>query len=62
VVICVKGAGMIRVNRNKRQMDYMDIIYISPDTPHQFINPFRKPFGFFCIVNARRDRPELMER
>jgi len=59
-VICVKGEGIVRTGKTKRKMGFMDTIYISPDTIHQLSNPFKIPFGFFCIVNARRDKPEVL--
>ena len=37
--------------------------YVSPDDPHQFRNPedATEPFGFLCIVNAERDRPQAVD-
>lgn len=61
VVICVKGRGMVRTGRNKRTMEFMDTLYTAPDTVHQLSNPFDEPFGFLCIVNARRDRPKVVQ-
>lgn len=60
VVICVRGEGMVRTGKTKRKMGFMDTIYISPDTSHQLLNPFEAPFGFLCIVNAKRDRPKVL--
>lgn len=60
VVICVKGSGIVRTGRTKRKMSFMDTLYISPNTPHQLSNPYKKPFGFLCMVNARRDKPKLL--
>lgn len=60
VVICVKGEGIVRTGKVKRKMGFMDTLYISPETIHQLSNPFKIPFGFFCIVNARRDKPEVI--
>ncbi|MDA8433795.1 MAG: cupin domain-containing protein [Nitrospiraceae bacterium] len=60
VVICVKGKGVVRMGKSKKQMEFMDTVYISPDTVHQLVNPFEGPFGFLCIVNAKRDRPEVL--
>jgi quercetin dioxygenase-like cupin family protein len=60
VVICVKGRGVVRVGKAKKHMDFMDTIYIAPDTVHQLLNPFKEPFGFLCIVNARRDKPKVL--
>lgn len=61
-VICIRGRGKVRAGRRTRSMTYLDIIYIAPDTPHQLLNPFDEPFGFLCIVNARRDRPKLIAK
>jgi quercetin dioxygenase-like cupin family protein len=62
VVICLRGNGIVLTGRKKRLMEYLDTVYISPGTPHQLSNPHGRPFGFLCIVNARRDRPKPMER
>lgn len=60
VVICVKGEGIVRTGKTRRKMRYMDTLYISPDTIHQLRNPYNVPFGFLCIVNARRDKPKVL--
>lgn len=60
VVICVRGKGVVLTGRTRRTMEFMDTAYISPDTIHQLSNPFEEPFGFLCIVNARRDRPRVL--
>lgn len=60
VVICVKGEGIVRTGKSRRKMGFMDVLYISPDTVHQLTNPFKVPFGFLCIVNARRDKPKVL--
>ncbi len=61
VVICVKGEGIVRTGRTRRKMRYMDTLYISPDTIHQLRNPYNAPFGFLCIVNAKRDKPRALD-
>jgi hypothetical protein len=43
-------------------MDFLDTLYIAPEAPHQLSNPFREPFGFFCIVNAKRDKPKMIKK
>ena len=60
VVICVKGEGLVRIGRTKRKMGFMDTVYVAPHATHQLINSFKEPFGFLCIVNSKRDRPELL--
>ena len=38
-----------------------DVVYVSPSDPHQFRCPAdaTEPFGFLCMVNATRDKPQL---
>lgn len=60
MVICVRGKGKVRTMRKINVLGFLDTLYIAPDTPHQLSNPFDEPFGFFCIVNAKRDRPRIL--
>lgn len=60
VVVCVKGRGIVLTGRTKHTMEFMDTVYISPNTVHQLSNPYNEPFGFLCIVNSRRDRPKVL--
>ncbi len=60
VVICVRGKGQVLTGRKKNTLNFLDTLYIAPDTVHRLNNPFDEPFGFFCIVNARRDRPKVL--
>ncbi len=57
-VICARGRGLAVVGNEVRPMNLMDAVYVSPMTPHQFVNDSDEPFGFFCIVDADRDRPQ----
>lgn len=67
VVVGIRGKGICIV-RNPRsseaektyEIGFLDTLYIQPDAPHQLRNPFNEPFGFFCIVNAKRDRPKTL--
>jgi len=61
VVICVRGAGMMLSGRTRKKLKFMDTAYIAPETMHRLSNPFQEPFGFLCIVNARRDRPRILD-
>ncbi len=60
VVICVRGKGKVLTGRKMNNLCFLDTLYIAPETPHQLSNPFKEPFGFFCIVNAKRDKPKLL--
>ncbi len=58
VVICVRGKGRIVIGDKIHTIKHLDTVYVAPDTVHQLSNPYDEPFGFFCIVNAKRDRPK----
>ncbi len=60
IVIGIKGSGRVLLGKKKSKINYLDVVYVSPGTPHQFLNPFDEPFGFICIVSSKRDRPVLL--
>lgn len=62
VVIGVLGRGICRIRRTGYNIGPMDVVYIPPGAAHQLSNPASEPFGFFCIVDAERDRPALIEQ
>jgi len=57
VVIGVRGRGRIRVGDSDYSVAAFDTVYVAPDKPHQLSAIGRAKFGFFCVVNAKRDRP-----
>lgn len=61
VVIGARGNGRVRVGERNFRLRPMDTIYIAPDQPHQLQAVGNEPFGFFCIVDARRDRPRPVQ-
>ena len=61
VVVCIRGEGICRVRRKDYALGFMDVIYIPPGAIHQLKNTGKEPFGFFCIVDAERDRPVLLK-
>ncbi len=60
VVIGIRGKGICVINKKKYIVNYLDTLYIAPSAPHQLRNPYKEPFGFFCIVNAKRDKPKIL--
>jgi ribulose-bisphosphate carboxylase large chain len=62
VIIGIRGKGMCVIGKKQYSIHFLDTLYIKPDEPHQLKNPYHEPFGFFCIVNAKRDRPKLLKR
>jgi ribulose-bisphosphate carboxylase large chain len=57
VVVGVRGRGLVRVGDEEHTLGPLDAIYIGPEQAHQLRAAGRSRFGFFCIVNARRDKP-----
>jgi quercetin dioxygenase-like cupin family protein len=57
VVICVRGSGKVRIGNTQYRVGRLDTIYIGPAQPHQLAAQERGTFGFFCIVDAKRDKP-----
>ena len=62
VVIGLRGKGRVFCGKKSYALNFLDTIYIAPNTPHQLRNPFEEPFGFLCIVNARRDKPKILKK
>jgi ribulose-bisphosphate carboxylase large chain len=69
VVVAIRGRGIVFCGESESDhtgknytLNFLDTLYIAPDTPHQLSNPFREPFGFLCIVNAKRDKPKILKQ
>jgi quercetin dioxygenase-like cupin family protein len=60
VVIGIRGQGVCVAGKKKYVIGFLDTLYIKPEEPHQLRNVSTEPFGFFCIVNAKRDRPKIL--
>lgn len=60
VVIGIRGNGRVKLNRRSIKIGFLDVLYIAPHTAHRLYNPNREPFGFFCIVNSKRDKPTIL--
>jgi ribulose-bisphosphate carboxylase large chain len=61
VVIGVRGSGTCRASGKTYNVGFLDTLYIPPMATHQLINTSDEPFGFFCVVDARRDRPKAIK-
>jgi quercetin dioxygenase-like cupin family protein len=58
VVICARGKGRALIGKKSYMLRSLDIAYIGPNAVHQLLNPYDEPFGFFCIVDSKRDKPK----
>lgn len=57
-IICVRGRGILAVGDDTVRLNPLDIAYVPPSEIHQLRNESAEPFGFFCIVDHERDRPQ----
>jgi ribulose-bisphosphate carboxylase large chain len=69
VVVAIRGKGKVLCGKSEStrterryELNFLDTLYIAPNTPHQLSNPFDEPFGFLCIVNAKRDKPKIIKK
>ena len=62
-VMVIRGRGEVQFGCYVYQVGFGDVAYVAPGDPHQFRNPedTEEPFGFICIVNAERDRPQSVD-
>ena len=62
-VIPIRGRGEVQFGCYIYRVEIGDVVYVAPNDPHQFRNPddATEPFGFLCVVDAERDRPESVD-
>ncbi len=58
-VMILRGYGRCLVGEDVHEVKPFDLITIPAWTWHQFRATQREPFGFLCMVNAMRDKPQL---
>jgi len=63
VVLVLRGKGDARFGCYVHRVGFGDVVYVAPGDPHQFLNPedAAEPFGFICMVNSERDRPQAVD-
>lgn len=58
-VIIIRGSGTVVLGDELFDIGLHDVIFVSPETLHQFHADKEEPLGFICIVDRYRDRPTL---
>jgi quercetin dioxygenase-like cupin family protein len=58
-VMIFRGRGTCLVGSEVRDVAAPDLVYIPPLSWHQFRASKGETFGFLCMVNAARDKPQL---
>ena len=62
IVIIARGSGKVVIGQRHYNALPLDFFIIPSWMPHQLINAGDEPFGFFCSVNARRDKFCLLSK
>lgn len=61
VVLVLRGRGRVRLGEEVHSLAFGDLVRVAAGQPHRFSNADpSEPFGFLCIVDRERDRPELL--
>jgi quercetin dioxygenase-like cupin family protein len=58
-VMILRGRGHSLVGDTVAPVKQFDLVSIPPWTWHQFRATGGEPFGFLCLVNSKRDKPQL---
>ena len=58
-VVIIRGGGTVILGDVLHELSLHDVVYISPNTLHQFHADRGKRLGFICTVDRYRDRPTL---
>jgi mannose-6-phosphate isomerase-like protein (cupin superfamily) len=58
-VVVREGDGYAIVGDAVSEVSPGDVVYVGPMELHQFVNRGESPFGFFCMVDACRDIPQM---
>lgn len=58
-VIVIRGSGSVIIGNEVHDISLHDVVYISPETMHQFHADKEESLGFICVVDRYRDKPAL---
>ena len=58
-VLILRGYGHCLIGHEVQAVTAHDLVAVPPLTWHQFRATGDEPLGFLCMVNTRRDKPEL---
>lgn len=58
VVITIRGRADVIVGDRRVGVKPFDVLYLKPWEPHQLVNTSDEPYGFMCVVDGERDRPQ----
>ena len=58
-VVIIRGRGSMVLGDEVHDLNLHDVVYISPETLHQFHADRGEPLGFLCVVDRYRDKPSV---
>lgn len=58
-VVIIRGSGSMILGDEVHELGKHDVVFISPETLHQFHADKGESLGFICIVDRYRDKPTL---
>lgn len=58
-VVIIRGSGSVILGDEVHPLHCFDVVYISPETLHQFHADQEETLGFICVVDRYRDKPML---
>jgi quercetin dioxygenase-like cupin family protein len=58
-VVIIRGSGSMILGDETSELSLHDVVFISPETLHQFHADKGEVLGFICIVDRYRDKPTL---
>lgn len=58
-VVVIRGSGTVILGNSLEEIGLYDVIFIAPETLHQFHADKGEVLGFLCMVDRYRDRPTL---
>ncbi|TVR19208.1 MAG: cupin domain-containing protein [Balneolaceae bacterium] len=58
-VVIIRGSGTLILENELHALNLHDVVFIAPETIHQFHADNGEPLGFICIVDRYRDRPAI---
>lgn len=58
-VVIIRGSGTVILGNEVHSIGLYDVVFVSPETLHQFHADQGDALGFICIVDRYRDKPTI---
>jgi quercetin dioxygenase-like cupin family protein len=55
-ILVLVGSGEVLLGEETHSISQGDVLHIPPDARHQLFNNSPDPFGFLCVIPAKRDK------